>query len=193
MAKRRSNSSERRDGRRTRQTIRETRKRCLSVSVPPLSTPVKSESMAGMTSGKRAGSGGANFIDHEINVCAGEDVAYEIISLACEERREIRVISAEGTILDATLIDAGNSLLIPGHFRILSFFGGSKPIKIKGAKNVVKSRYKVSLEAADGGVIRGIVGLPFTALSPVKVVARISAPGTQHEPKTKRTRAAKTK
>ncbi|RWR97837.1 hypothetical protein CKAN_02729800 [Cinnamomum micranthum f. kanehirae] len=169
MAKRRSNSSERRDGRRTRQTIRETRKRCLSVSVPPLSTPVKSESMAGMTSGKRAGSGGANFIDHEINVCAGEDVAYEIISLACEGRREIRVISAEGTILDATLIDAGNSLLIPGHFRILSFFGGSKPIKIKGAKNVVKSRYKVSLEAADGGVIRRIVGLPFTALSPVKV------------------------
>lgn len=42
-----------------------------------------------------------------------QDVAYEIISLACEERREIRVISAEGTILDAALTDDGNFLLIP--------------------------------------------------------------------------------
>lgn len=47
--------------------------------------------------------------------------------------------------------------------------------------------------ATDGRVIRGIVALQFTALSTMKVVVRNSIPSTQHEPKTKPTRAAKTK
>ncbi|KAK9665626.1 hypothetical protein RND81_14G124600 [Saponaria officinalis] len=115
---------------------------------------------------------GANFTPHVITVCTGEDVAMKILSFSQQDSRAICILSASGSISNATLLQpnsSGGTLTYEGCFEILSLSGSFMPTD----NGIVKSRsggMSVSLAGPDGRVLGGGLAGLLVAASPVQVV-----------------------
>ncbi|KAM0023115.1 putative AT-hook motif nuclear-localized protein [Helianthus debilis subsp. tardiflorus] len=144
-------------------------------SVPPLSPPSKKESSLGVsgsstTSFKKyaLGNTGQGFTPHVISVAAGEDISQKIMSFMQQSKQEMCVLSASGSITNATLrqpaTSAGN-ITYEGRFDILSFCGSYIRTDLGGTGGL-----SVCLSSTDGQIIGGGVDGPLIAAGPVQVI-----------------------
>ncbi|OIW13789.1 hypothetical protein TanjilG_31678 [Lupinus angustifolius] len=115
------------------------------------------------------GTVGQDFSTQFITVLAGEDVGQKIMLFMQQSRREICILSASGSISDASLSQpatSGGSITYEGRFEIISLNGSY-------IRNEVGSRsggLSVCLSSTDGQIIGGGVGGPLKAAGPVQVV-----------------------
>ncbi|KAL9237091.1 hypothetical protein vseg_011679 [Gypsophila vaccaria] len=135
---------------------------------------------------------GANFTPHVITVNTGEDVAMKILSFSQQDSRAICILSASGSISNATLLQpnsSGGTLTYEGCFEILSLSGSFMPTD----NGIVKSRsggMSVSLAGPDGRVLGGGLAGLLVAASPVQVVLGSFLPSghpQENKPKKQRT------
>ncbi|KAE9619064.1 hypothetical protein Lal_00047193 [Lupinus albus] len=115
------------------------------------------------------GTAGQDFTTHFITVLAGEDVGQKIMLFMQQSRREICILSASGSISNASLnqpATSGGSITYEGRFEIVSLNGSY-------IRNEVGSRsggLSVCLSNTDGQIIGGGVGGPLKAAGPVQVI-----------------------
>ncbi|KAE9612000.1 putative PPC domain-containing protein [Lupinus albus] len=115
------------------------------------------------------GTAGKDFSTQFITVLAGEDVGQKIMLFMQQSRREICILSASGSISNASLSQpatSGGSISYEGWFEIISLNGSY-------IRNEVGSRsggLSVCLSSTDGKIIGGGVGGPLKAAGPVQVV-----------------------
>ncbi|XP_022719123.1 AT-hook motif nuclear-localized protein 14-like [Durio zibethinus] len=115
------------------------------------------------------GNAGQGFTPHVINVVAGEDVGQKIIMFMQQSKREICILSASGTISNASLCQpatSGGNIAYEGRFDIISLSGSYVRTEIGGRTGGLS----VCLSSADGQIIGGGVGGPLKAAGPVQVI-----------------------
>ncbi|WCJ43830.1 AT-hook motif nuclear-localized protein 14 [Euphorbia peplus] len=115
------------------------------------------------------GNGGQGFTPHVITVNAGEDVAQKIMMFLQQSRREMCILSASGSISNASLrqpATSGGSITYEGRFEIISLSGSYVRTDIGGRTGGLS----VCLSNTDGQIIGGGVGGPLTAGGPVQVI-----------------------
>ncbi|XP_037495926.1 AT-hook motif nuclear-localized protein 14 isoform X2 [Jatropha curcas] len=115
------------------------------------------------------GNAGQGFTPHVINVSAGEDVAQKIMLFVQQSRREICILSASGSISNASLrqpATSGGNITYEGRFEIISLSGSYVRTDIGGRTGGLS----VCLSNTDGHIIGGGVGGPLTAGGPVQVI-----------------------
>ncbi|KAL2345842.1 hypothetical protein Fmac_007127 [Flemingia macrophylla] len=115
------------------------------------------------------GNAGQGFTPHVISVAAGEDVGQKIMLFMQQSRREMCILSASGSISNASLrqpATSGGSITYEGRFEIISLTGSY-------VRNELGSRtggLSVCLSNTDGQIIGGGVGGPLKAAGPVQVI-----------------------
>ncbi|KAF4348994.1 hypothetical protein CsatB_028911 [Cannabis sativa] len=115
------------------------------------------------------GNAGQGFTPHVINVAAGEDVGQKIMMFMQQSKREICILSASGTISNASLrqpATSGGSITYEGRFDIISFSGSYVRTELGGRSG----GFSVCLSSTDGQIIGGGVGGPLKAAGPVQVI-----------------------
>ncbi|OMO96244.1 hypothetical protein COLO4_15418 [Corchorus olitorius] len=115
------------------------------------------------------GNAGQGFTPHVINVVAGEDVAQKIMMFMQQSKREICILSASGSISNASLrqpATSGGNIAYEGRFEIISLSGSYVRTEIGGRTGGLS----VCLSSADGQIIGGGVGGPLKAAGPVQVI-----------------------
>lgn len=119
-----------------------------------------------------ANTAGGDFTPHVVTVYAGEDVAGKILSFAQTGSRGLCVLSANGSVSNATIRQPGSSggiLTYEGRFEILSLTGSFTTSENGGIKSRTGG-LSVSLAGPDGRVIGGGVAGLLMAASPIQVV-----------------------
>ncbi|XP_057962804.1 AT-hook motif nuclear-localized protein 14 isoform X2 [Malania oleifera] len=112
---------------------------------------------------------GQGFTPHIINVSAGEDVAQKIMFFMQQSKRELCILSASGSISNASLRQpamSGGNVTIEGRFEILSLSGSYVRTELGGRTGGLS----VCLSTTDGQVLGGGVGGPLKAAGPVQVI-----------------------
>ncbi|TYG46974.1 hypothetical protein ES288_D11G300000v1 [Gossypium darwinii] len=115
------------------------------------------------------GNAGQGFTPHVINVVAGEDVGQKIMLFMQQSKRELCILSASGTISNASLrqpATSGGNIAYEGRFEIISLSGSYVRTEIGGRTGGLS----VCLSSADGQIIGGGVGGPLKAAGPVQVI-----------------------
>ncbi|XP_073297556.1 AT-hook motif nuclear-localized protein 14 [Primulina huaijiensis] len=115
------------------------------------------------------GSVGQSFSPHIITVAAGEDVNQKIMMFMQQSQREICIISASGSVSNASLrqpATSGGSVTYEGHFDILSLSGSYIRTETGGKTGGLG----VCLSSSDGQIIGGGIGGPLTAASPIQII-----------------------
>ncbi|XVF42260.1 hypothetical protein PTKIN_Ptkin01aG0346500 [Pterospermum kingtungense] len=115
------------------------------------------------------GNAGQGFTPHVINVVAGEDVFQKIMMFMQQSKREICILSASGTISNASLCQpatSGGNIAYEGRFEIVSLSGSYVRTEIGGRSGGLS----VCLSSADGQIIGGGVGGQLKAAGPVQVI-----------------------
>lgn len=115
------------------------------------------------------GNAGQGFIPHVITVAAGEDVGQKIMLFMQQSKRDICILSASGSISDASLrqpATSGGSITYEGRFDILSLTGSYVRTEIGGRTGGLS----VCLSSSDGQIVGGGVGGPLKAAGPVQVI-----------------------
>ncbi|XWS42540.1 hypothetical protein CRYUN_Cryun16bG0023100 [Craigia yunnanensis] len=115
------------------------------------------------------GNAGQGFTPHVINIVAGEDVGQKIMMFMQQSKREICILSASGTISNASLrqpATSGGNIAYEGRFEIISLSGSYVRTEIGGRTGGLS----VCLSSADGQIIGGGVGGPLKAAGPVQVI-----------------------
>ncbi|XP_076930215.1 AT-hook motif nuclear-localized protein 14-like [Bidens hawaiensis] len=146
-----------------------------STNVPPLTPPGKKELSLGVsgsstTSFKKYAQGntGQGFTPHVISVAAGEDISQKIMSFMQQSKQEMCVLSALGSISNASLrqpATSGGNITYEGRFDILSFCGSYIRTELGGTGGL-----SVCLSSSDGQIIGGGVDGPLIAAGPVQVI-----------------------
>ncbi|XP_071734697.1 AT-hook motif nuclear-localized protein 14-like [Rutidosis leptorrhynchoides] len=147
-----------------------------STSVPPLSQPMKKDLSLGVgasstTSFKKSslGNTGQGFTPHIISVAAGEDVSQKIMSFVHQSKHEMCVLSASGSISNASLRQPATSsgnISYEGRFDILSFCGSFIRTEFGNSAGGLS----VCLSSNDGQIIGGAIDGPLIAAGPVQVI-----------------------
>ncbi|EOY10989.1 PREDICTED: AT-hook motif nuclear-localized protein 14 [Theobroma cacao] len=115
------------------------------------------------------GNAGQGFTPHVINVVAGEDVGQKIMMFMQQSKREICILSASGTISNASLrqpATSGGNITYEGRFEIISLSGSYVRTETGGRTGGLS----VCLSSADGQIIGGGIGGPLKAAGPVQVI-----------------------
>ncbi|KAK8520169.1 hypothetical protein V6N13_031367 [Hibiscus sabdariffa] len=115
------------------------------------------------------GNAGQSFTLHVINVVAGEDVGQKIMMFMQQSKHEICILSASGTISNASLrqpATSGGNIAYEGRFDIISLSGSYVRTEIGGRTGGLSA----CLSSADGQIIGGGVGGPLKAAGPVQVI-----------------------
>ncbi|XP_073144487.1 AT-hook motif nuclear-localized protein 14 [Henckelia pumila] len=115
------------------------------------------------------GNVGQSFSPHIITVAAGEDVNQKIMMFMQQSQREICIISASGSVSNASLrqpATSGGSVTYEGHFDILSLSGSYIRTETGGKTGGLG----VCLSSSDGLIIGGGVGGPLTAAGPIQII-----------------------
>ncbi|EFH60712.1 hypothetical protein ARALYDRAFT_477717 [Arabidopsis lyrata subsp. lyrata] len=115
------------------------------------------------------GKTGQCFTPHIVNIAPGEDVAQKIMIFANQSKHELCVLSASGTISNASLrqpATAGVNLPHEGQYEILSLSGSY----IRTEQGGKTGGLSASLSASDGQIIGGAIGTHLTAAGPVQVI-----------------------
>ncbi|KAL8142207.1 hypothetical protein V2J09_015239 [Rumex salicifolius] len=131
---------------------------------------------------------GVHFTPHVITVNAGEDVTAKIISFCQQGPRAICILSANGTVSNATLRQSdssGGTLTYEGRFEIVNLCGSFTPTEREG------TRYRagglsVSLSSPNGQVVGGSVAGLLVAAAPVQIIVGSFLPSSQPEHKPKK-------
>ncbi|KVI06240.1 AT-hook motif nuclear-localized protein 14 [Cynara cardunculus var. scolymus] len=148
-----------------------------STSVPPLSPPRKKDLSLGVggssasTSFKKPslGNTGQGFTPHVISVTAGEDIGQKIMSFMQQSKQEMCVLSASGSISNASLrqpATSGGNISYEGRFDILSLCGSYVRTDFGGSTGGLS----VCLSSNDGQIIGGSIDGPLIAAGPVQVI-----------------------
>ncbi|GMI79570.1 AT-hook motif nuclear localized protein 14 [Hibiscus trionum] len=115
------------------------------------------------------GNAGQGFTPHVVDVVAGEDVGQKIMMFMQQSKREVCILSASGTISNASLrqpATSGGNIAYEGRFEIISLSGSYVRNEIGGRTGGLS----VCLSSADGQIIGGGVGGPLKAVGPVQVI-----------------------
>ncbi|KAK0599508.1 hypothetical protein LWI29_005904 [Acer saccharum] len=115
------------------------------------------------------GNSGEAFTPHVINVAAGEDVSHKIMVFMQQSKREICILSASGSISNASLrqpATSGGNITYEGRFEIVSLSGSYVRTEIGGRTGGLS----VCLSSTDGQIVGGGVGGPLKAAGPVQVI-----------------------
>ncbi|KAI4301990.1 hypothetical protein L6164_035215 [Bauhinia variegata] len=115
------------------------------------------------------GNAGQGFTPHVITVAAGEDVAQKIMLFTQQSMREICILSASGSISNASLrqpATSGGNVAYEGRFEIISLSGSYVRTELGGRTGGLS----VCLSSTDGQIIGGGVGGPLKAAGPVQVI-----------------------
>ncbi|EEF40360.1 AT-hook motif nuclear-localized protein 14 [Ricinus communis] len=115
------------------------------------------------------GNAGQGFTPHVISVSAGEDVAQKIMLFMQQCRREMCILSASGSISNASLrqpATSGGNITYEGRFEIISLSGSYVRTEIGGRAGGLS----VCLSNSDGQIIGGGIGGPLIAGGPVQVI-----------------------
>ncbi|KAK8514527.1 hypothetical protein V6N12_057429 [Hibiscus sabdariffa] len=115
------------------------------------------------------GNAGQGFTPHVVDVVAGEDVGQKIMMFVQQSKREVCILSASGTISNASLrqpASSGSNVAYEGLFEIISLSGSYVRNEIGGRTGGLS----VCLSSADGQIIGGGVGGPLKAIGPVQVI-----------------------
>ncbi|KAI6685022.1 hypothetical protein NL676_030935 [Syzygium grande] len=134
-----------------------------SSSGPYSGSSKKSQSLA------LGGNTGQGFIPHVITVAAGEDVAQKIMLFMQQSKREICILSASGSISNASLrqpATSGGNITYEGRFEIITLSGSYVLTELGGRTGGLS----VCLSSTDGQIIGGGVGGPLLAAGPVQVI-----------------------
>ncbi|CAN6449222.1 unnamed protein product [Victoria cruziana] len=118
------------------------------------------------------GNSGQGFTPHIVMVAAGEDVSKKIMSFMQQRKRAICILSANGSISNASLRQpamSGGTVAYEGRFEILSLSGSFLHSEVSGASSRTGG-LSVCLSGADGRIVGGGVGGPLIAASPVQVI-----------------------
>ncbi|KAH0851876.1 hypothetical protein HID58_007471, partial [Brassica napus] len=134
-----------------------------AAGVSPPSKPGSKKSLSGSS-----GKSGQSFTPHIVNITPGEDVAQKIIHFAEQSKHELCILSASGTISDASLshLATGTSASYQGQYEILSLSGSY----IRGEHGGKTGGLSVCLSSSDGQIVGGGVGGPLKAAGPVQVI-----------------------
>ncbi|KAL2954635.1 hypothetical protein AAZX31_19G234900 [Glycine max] len=112
---------------------------------------------------------GQGFTPHVISVAAGEDVGQKIMLFMQQSRREMCILSASGSISNASLrqpATSGGSITYEGRFEIISLTGSY----VRNELGTRTGGLSVCLSNTDGQIIGGGVGGPLKAAGPVQVI-----------------------
>ncbi|TKY61329.1 AT-hook motif nuclear-localized protein 14 [Spatholobus suberectus] len=115
------------------------------------------------------GNAGQGFTPHVISVAAGEDVGQKIMLFMQQSRREMCILSASGSISNASLrqpATSGGNITYEGRFEIISLTGSYVRNELGGRSGGLS----VCLSNTDGQIIGGGVGGPLKAAGPVQVI-----------------------
>ncbi|AES82693.1 putative PPC domain-containing protein [Medicago truncatula] len=115
------------------------------------------------------GNAGQGFSAHVIAVAAGEDVGQKIMQFMQQHRGEICIMSASGSISNASLrqpASSGGNIMYEGRFDIISLTGSYVRNETGGRSGGLS----VCLSNSDGQIIGGGVGGPLKAAGPVQVI-----------------------
>ncbi|CAA7025974.1 unnamed protein product [Microthlaspi erraticum] len=114
------------------------------------------------------GKTGQSFTPHVVNITPGEDVAQKIILFAEQSKHELCILSASGTISNASLshLASGTSVSYEGQYEILSLSGSY----IRGEHGGKTGGLSVCLSSSDGQIFGGGVGGLLKAAGPVQVI-----------------------
>nr|XP_043632098.1 AT-hook motif nuclear-localized protein 14-like [Erigeron canadensis] len=144
-----------------------------STSVPPLSPSRKKELSLGVggSSFKKSslGNTGQGFTPHVISINAGEDIGQKIMSFLQQSKQEMCVLSASGSISNASLrqpATSGGNISYEGRFDILSLCGSYVRSDFGGTTGGLS----VCLSSNDGQIIGGSIDGPVIAAGPVQVI-----------------------
>ncbi|XP_010455181.1 PREDICTED: AT-hook motif nuclear-localized protein 14-like [Camelina sativa] len=130
---------------------------------PPVSKSGSRKSLLGSV-----GKTGQSFIPHIVNITPGEDVAEKIVLFAQQTKHELCVLSASGSISNASLshLASGTSVSYEGQYEILSLSGSY----IRGEHGGKTGGLSVCLSSSDGQIFGGGVGGHLKAAGPVQVI-----------------------
>ncbi|KAK3200716.1 hypothetical protein Dsin_024131 [Dipteronia sinensis] len=112
---------------------------------------------------------GEGFTPHVINVAAGEDVSHKIMVFMQQSKREICILSASGSISNASLrqpATSGGNITYEGRFEIVSLSGSY----VRNESGGRTGGLSVCLSSTDGQIVGGGVGGPLKAAGPVQVI-----------------------
>ena len=114
------------------------------------------------------GNAGQGFTPHIITVAAGEDVAQKIMLFMQQSKREICILSASGSISNASLRQPATSggITYEGRFEIISLSGSYVRTELGGRTGGLS----ICLSSTDGQIVGGGVGGPLQAAGPVQVI-----------------------
>lgn len=115
------------------------------------------------------GADDARLTPHLIFVGAGEDISYKVMSFAQQLPRVVFILSATGSICNATLRPAamsGGNVTYEGQYEILTLDGSFRPLE-NGSR---AGALKVSLAGSDGKVVGGNVAGMLVAASPIQMI-----------------------
>ncbi|KAK2419313.1 AT-hook motif nuclear-localized protein [Trifolium repens] len=115
------------------------------------------------------GNAGQGFSAHVIAVAAGEDVGQKIMQFMQQNRGEVCILSASGSISNASLrqpASSGGNITYEGRFDIISLTGSY----VRNETGVRSGGLSVCLSNSDGQIIGGGVGGPLKAAGPVQVI-----------------------
>ncbi|XP_010558747.1 PREDICTED: AT-hook motif nuclear-localized protein 14-like [Tarenaya hassleriana] len=115
------------------------------------------------------GKTGQSFTPHIVNIAAGEDVAQKIVLFAQQSKHELCVLSASGTISNASLRQpalSGGIVSYEGQYEIVSLCGSYIRAELGGKSGGLS----VCLSSSDGQIIGGGVGGHLIAAGPVQVI-----------------------
>ncbi|CAN8265429.1 unnamed protein product [Cochlearia groenlandica] len=114
------------------------------------------------------GKTGQSFTPHIVNVTPGEDVAQKIILFAEQSKHELCVLSASGSISNASLshLASGTTVSYEGQYEILSLSGNY----IRGEHGGKTGGLSVCLTTSNGQIFGGGVDGLLKAAGPVQVV-----------------------
>ncbi|XP_074556863.1 AT-hook motif nuclear-localized protein 7-like [Curcuma longa] len=125
-------------------------------------------------------SAGGGFTPHVVTIATGEDVVGRIRSFSEKGPRAVCILSANGSISNATLHQPGSSggtLTYEGRFEILSLSGSFSTTATHGVRNRT-GLISVSLAGPDGRVIGGGVAGLLLAASPIQMIVGSFKPNT---------------
>ncbi|XP_010524922.1 PREDICTED: AT-hook motif nuclear-localized protein 14-like isoform X2 [Tarenaya hassleriana] len=115
------------------------------------------------------GKTGQSFTPHIVNIAPGEDVAQKVVLFAQQSKHELCVLSASGTISNASLhqpATSGGIVSYEGQYEIVSLCGSFVRAEL-GSKT---GGLSVCLSGSDGRIIGGGVGGHLKAAGPVQVI-----------------------
>ncbi|XP_068667173.1 AT-hook motif nuclear-localized protein 14-like [Aristolochia californica] len=147
-------------------------------SSPVSATQLQGKDIASSSGSKRKahlealGNAGQGFTPHVVTVAPGEDVAQKIMSFMQQGKRAVCVLSASGSISNASLQQPamlGGNVCYEGRFEILSLSGSYLHNEIGGASSRTGG-LSVCLSGSDGRIVGGGVGGPLKAAGPVQVI-----------------------